>query len=221
MGKCCKCSVEILDETEYCPLCRSVLERTDEMENMYPNARVSMRKRIFFSRVYLFCILILEVILVSINSLDESLIWWSAIAGLGLLYSYMVLRYAIIGKAGYRSKVMLLAMIAVLSAIAIDFIIGYRGWSVDYVLPAGVLLTDVIILGCMIFNRRNWQSYIMWQIAMILCSLIPAALHLAGLEKNSFVSFAPLFASISIFIGTLILGGRRAGVEIRRRFHIS
>lgn len=221
MGKCCMCNVEILDETEYCPLCRSVLERTEEMQNMYPNARVSMRKRMFFSRVYLFGILILEVVLFSINAFDESLIWWSAIAGLGLLYSYMVLRYAIIGKSGYRSKVTVLSLIAILVAIASDFIIGYRGWSVDYVLPAGILLVDVVILGCMFFNRRSWQSYIMWQIMMILCSLIPVGLHLAGLEKNQFVSFAPLFGSALIFIGTMIIGGRRAAVEIARRFHIS
>ena len=161
MGKCVQCGVEVLDDTLSCPLCRSVLEQTDELENMYPNAGSAMRKRIFFSRIYLFCGILAEAVLILVNACSESMIWWSAIAGLVILYSYMVLRYAIIGKAGYRSKVTVLSLIALLSIVAADFIMGYRGWSVDYVLPAGIVLMDVSILGCMAVNRRNWQSYIM------------------------------------------------------------
>ena len=52
----------------------------------------------------------------------------------------------------------MLVLLAVLITVVVDFITGYRGWSVDYVLPAGIVLVDVVILGCMFFNRRNWQS---------------------------------------------------------------
>lgn len=220
MAKCHKCNVEILDETEFCPLCHSVLEATDALEDMYPDVRFQMRKRIFFSRVYLFCGIIAELILILINALCDSTIWWSAIAGLGILYSYTVLRYAIIGKAGYRSKTILLSMIGILSVISIDFVTGYRGWSVDYVLPSAILLMDAGILFCMIYNRRNWQSYILWQFAMILCSLIPILLNLFGLENNRFMAFAPFAVSAILFAGTMILGGRRAAVELKRRFHV-
>jgi len=221
MAKCLKCNLEILDETEYCPLCHSVLEATDALEDMYPDIRLRLRKRIIFSRIYLLCGIIAELILILINTLTDSTIWWSVITGLGILYIYMVLRYAIIGKSGYRSKIILLTMIAILGIISIDFVIGYRGWSVDYVLPAGILFIDAGILFCMIYNRRNWQSYIMWQIAMILCALIPIMLNLFKLEDNSIVAFAPFAVSTLFFIGTMILGGHRAVVELRRRFHVN
>jgi len=221
MGKCQNCNIEILDESEYCPLCRSVLAPTDELENMYPNARVAMRRRMFFCRIYLFCGIIAEAILIFINLLTDSQVLWSIISGLGILYSYMLIRYAIIGKSGYRSKVTVLSLIGILSAIAIDFVIGYRGWSIDYVLPAGIMLVDVIILWCMVYNHRNWQSYIMWQIAMILCSLIPILLYVFKLENNAILAFLPLAISVVIFIGTVIIGDRRAIVELQRRFHIN
>ena len=221
MGKCHNCKIEILDETEYCPLCRSVLEPTDALENMYPNVRLTMRKRILFSRIYLFCGLIAEIALVIINALCNSAIWWSAIAGLGILYSYMVLRYAILGQAGYRSKMIVLSMIGIASVISIDFIIGYRGWSLDYALPGVILLMDVGILVCMIINRRNWQSYIMLQISLILCSLLPILLNRFELEKNRPMAFAPLTASALLFVGTMILGGQRASTELKRRFHVN
>ena len=218
MAKCWNCNIEILDETEYCPLCQSILEPTDELENMYPDVRLKIRRLMLFSRIYLFCAILLTAILFGINTVVEAQIWWSMV-GLILFYIYLVLRYAILGKSGYRSKVTVLVILSILASIASDFATGYRGWSVDFVLPAGILLVDAIVLGCMIFNRRNWQSYIMWQLLMILCSLIPAGLCLIELEQYYHLAFLPLAVSSAIFLGTLIIGDRRARMELVRRFH--
>jgi len=145
---------------------------------------------------------------------------WSVLVGLGLLYVYTVLRYAVLGKSGYRAKTIVLVLLAVLLTVVVDFITGYRGWSVDYVASGGILLVDVIIIVLMIWNRRNWQSYLMWQIAMILFGVIPAVLYLVGLEHNFIMAFLPLIVSVFLFVGTLMIGGRRAGQELYRRFHI-
>lgn len=221
MGKCQNCSVEILDAAERCPLCHSVLDATDELENMYPDVRIKMRRLLLSSRIYLFCAILAEAVLIGINLLTDSQIWWSAITGLALLCGYTILRYAILGKAGYRAKILILALIGVSVAVATDVIIGYRGWSVDYVLPAGILLVDVIIAVYMICNHRNWQSYIMWQILMILCSFLPAILYLVELEHNQFMAFLPLAVSAALFLGTMIIGDRRARLELKRRFHVN
>ena len=220
MSKCRNCNVEILDESEFCPLCHSVLEQTDELENMYPDARLKTQKLKFATRLYLFCALVVEFLLVVIDFNGENQVHWSVLVGLGLLYVYTVLRYAVLGKSGYRAKTIVLVMLAVLLTVAVDFITGYRGWSVDYVASGGILLVDVIIIVLMIWNRRNWQSYLMWQIAMILFSVIPAVLYLMGLENNFIMAFLPLSVSAFLFLGTLIIGGRRASQELYRRFHI-
>ena len=103
--------------------------------------------------------------------------------------------------------------------MAADFVTGYRGWSVDYVMPCGILFIDVATVVIMAVNHRNWQSYIVVQLFMILCSLIPAALYLAGLENNIFFAFSPLSFSSLLFLGTMIIGDRRARLELKRRFH--
>ena len=220
MSKCRNCNVEILDETEFCPLCHSVLEQTEELENMYPDARMKTQKLKFATRLYLFCALVVEFLLIVIDFHGENQVHWSVLVGLGLLYVYTVLRYAVLGKSGYRAKTIVLVLLAVLITVVVDFITGYRGWSVDYVASGGILLVDVIIIALMIWNRRNWQSYIMWQITMILFALIPAVLYLIGLERNFIMAFLPLIVSVFLFIGTLMIGGRRAGQELYRRFHI-
>lgn len=220
MSKCRNCNVEILDESEFCPLCHSVLEQTEELENMYPDARLKTQKMKFATRLYLFCAIVVEFLLVVIDFNGENQVHWSILAGLGLLYVYTVLRYAVLGKSGYRAKTIVLVLLAVLLAVAVDFITGYRGWSVDYVASGGILAVDAIIIVLMIWNRRNWQSYVMWQIAMILFSMIPAVLYWLDLEHNVIMAFIPLVVSVFLFLGTLMIGGRRATQELYRRFHI-
>ena len=220
MSRCKQCNVEILDETERCPLCHSVLEKTVEVENMYPNVRTMTRRLALLSRIYLFVAILVEALLIYLNVLSDSEMFWSAIPGLAMLYGYLVLRYAILGKSGYKGKIIVLTMIAILMVVAIDFVVGYRGWSVNYALPSAILLVDAGILVLMCINRRNWQSYMMWQIFMILCSVVPLVLYAVGIVTAPLLALRAFAFSTALFLGTLIIGDRRARTELRRRFHV-
>ena len=220
MSRCKQCNVEILDETERCPLCHSVLEKTVEVENMYPNVRTMTRRLALLSRIYLFVAILVEALLIYLNVLSDSEMFWSAIPGLAMLYGYLVLRYAILGKSGYKGKIIVLTLIAILMVVAIDFVVGYRGWSVNYALPSAILLVDAGILILMCINRRNWQSYMMWQIFMILCSVVPLVLCAVGIVTAPLLALLAFAVSAALFLGTLIIGDRRARTELRRRFHV-
>ena len=220
MSRCKQCNVEILDETERCPLCHSVLEKTVEVENMYPNVRTMTRRLALLSRIYLFVAILVEALLIYLNVLSDSEMFWSAIPGLAVLYGYLVLRYAILGKSGYKGKIIVLTLIAILMVVAIDFVVGYRGWSVNYALPSAILLVDAGILILMCINRRNWQSYMMWQIFMILCSVVPLVLYAVGIVTAPLLALLAFAFSAALFLGTLIIGDRRARTELRRRFHV-
>ena len=220
MSRCKQCNVEILDETERCPLCHSVLEKTVEVENMYPNVRTMTRRLALLSRIYLFVAILVEALLIYLNVLSDSELFWSAIPGLAMLYGYLVLRYAILGKSGYKGKIIVLTLIAILMVVAIDFVVGYRGWSVNYALPSAILLVDAGILVLMCINRRNWQSYMMWQIFMILCSVVPLVLYAVGIVTAPILALLAFAFSTALFLGTLIIGDRRARTELRRRFHV-
>lgn len=221
MAKCRNCNIEILDESLYCPLCRTVLEADDSLENMYPNGRHLLRAYHLLSRIYLFSIILIQTVLVLVNILMESEIWWCVITGLGLLYSYLVLRYAIVGKAGHRSKAFVLILLAVLCTIAIDFVLGYRGWAVEYFLPGGIIIMDTVILICMFINRRCWHSYIVWLLSMLVCSVIPIVLLVSHLARYWYLAYMPMVFTAVILLGVFVIGGKRASDEMVRRFHIN
>ncbi len=220
MSRCKQCNIEVLDETERCPLCHSVLEPTVEVENMYPDVRIKTRRMMLLSRIYLFVAIVTEAILMVVNYYGTFETAWSLVTGLILFYGYLVIRFAILGKSGYIAKTIVLTLIAILSLIAIDFVSGYKGWSVRYVFPVAIIGIDAVILLLMIVNRRNWQSYIMWQIFMILCSFVPIILYFVGIIYVPYLALAALGTSVFLFLGTVIIGDRRARVELKRRFHI-
>ncbi|MDE6222033.1 MAG: zinc ribbon domain-containing protein [Lachnospiraceae bacterium] len=220
MSRCRQCKIEVLDEAERCPLCGTVLEPTMEVENMYPDIRVKSRKLVFISRLYLFMAVVIEIVLMDVCALSEVQSLVCIISGLVLLFGYIVLRYAILGTSGYIAKTVVLTIIAVIMLVAIDFTVGYNGWSVNYVFPSGILLIDVGILTLMIINRKNWQSYLMLQIFMVICSVVAIILSLVQIITDPIVSVIALNLSLILLLGTVIIGGRRARVELKRRFHI-
>lgn len=220
MSRCRQCNIEVLDETQRCPLCNTVLDLSVELENMYPDIRFRTKKFMLFSRIYLFLAVVIEIVLINICMYSQMRSLVFIISGLVLFYCYIVLRYAIIGKSGYIAKTIVLTITAVILLVAVDFTVGYNGWSVNYVLPSGILLIDVGILVAMIVNRKNWQSYIMLQIFMVLCSIVTQIFYFVDIVTDPVMTRIAWNASFILFLGTVIIGGRRARVELQRRFHI-
>jgi hypothetical protein len=113
-----------------------------------------------------------------------------------------------------------LVILAVVMLLGIDYLTGYRGWSLDYVVPAGILAIDLAIMILMLVNHRNWQSYMMPQLFTIVLALIPVILRLLGVIHSRYMVWIALAVSVFLFAGTLILGDRRSRTELKRRFHI-
>ncbi len=163
----------------------------------------------------------MEALFIYLDWKYDNGIRWSVITGAGFAYLYFVAKFAVLNdNAGYRSKFLALTFLGVLYVILIDFVIGYHGWSVNFVLPGGLLLVDAFILALMFINRRNWQSYIMLEIGMIFLSAVPLLLRWLNIVTETFISGFAFAVSVFLFLGTLIIGDRRARSELKRRFHV-
>ena len=221
MSRCRQCNVKILDDAQICPLCKCVVEQEEEMENAYPDIRLRARKLNLAVRIFLFAAILMEALFIYLDWKYDNCIRWSVITGAGFAYLYFVAKFAVLNdNAGYRSKFLALTFLGVLYVILIDFVIGYHGWSVNFVLPGGLLLVDAFILALMFINRRNWQSYIMLEIGMIFLSAVPLLLRWLNIVTETFISGFAFAVSVFLFLGTLIIGDRRARSELKRRFHV-
>ncbi|MCI5856142.1 MAG: DUF6320 domain-containing protein [Agathobacter sp.] len=221
MSRCNNCKIQITDETDKCPFCRCVLEKDEgQTQDKYPEAWVVARRFHLLENIVLFLSILIEAVLVYINYVVTPFFAWSLIVGLVLLYANVVLRLAVIGKSGYMFKTICLVLMTVIILIAIDYLTGYNRWSLNYVMPAGILFMDIGILVLMIVNHRNWQSYMMAQLFTIVLSIIPIILLEIGEVTFSYLTIIAFAVSVFIFLGTLIIGDQRAKTELKRRFHI-
>ena len=221
MSKCKQCGVIVRDDTQVCPLCKCVLDVDAEAENKYPDIWAKNHVMKLLIRIYLFVAIVTESLLIYLNYYYFNGLYWSVIVGVVLAYIYLTLAYTVsYSRSGYRMKIIVGVAGGILLLNVIDHVLGNNGWSIDYAFPAALLAVDVTILFLIIFNRRNWQSYLSFQIAMILFSLIPVILHLLGYVRVPILAYLALAVAVFLFLGTVIIGGKRATTELKRRFHV-
>lgn len=221
MSKCRNCKIKILDDTSICPLCHCVVEQDETAPlERYPNVWIMEKRFALFVRIYLFLAVAVEALLVYINVCYTDGIWWSAITAGIFIYVFLVLRIGVQNDSGYRSKIIWLTVFAILLIYMIDKVLGYQGWSLNYVLPSGVILLNAAIVVLMIINWRNWPSYLLFQLFCIVCSMLPIFLWKKGYITKPFLSEAALSISLLLFLGTFIIGGGKARAELKRRFHV-
>lgn len=225
MRYCKNCKITIIDDSEHCPFCRCVTDNSDIKEGVsggiggYPDAVALVRRHRFLANLFLFISIVIGTICVIIDMQVESQFAWSLIVILGLIYGNTILQFAIIGRSSYRGKVLLLTIMGILIGYGIDEITGFKGWSINYVFPAGILFLDLGIMILMIVNRRNWQSYMMTQILVIFFCLCTLILYFLGFITHPLLMQLSILISVLLFLGTLILGDVRARSELKRRFH--
>ena len=104
--------------------------------------------------------------------------------------------------------------------MVIDASFGFYRWSVNYVLPGTLFLINLILIILVFANRRGWSGYMIYQILMIFIGLIPFGLIKLNIVTAPVLSQIAFLSSVILFLGTLIIGGRTAVNELKRRFHL-
>lgn len=220
MNKCNYCNVKIIDATDHCPLCGSVIDTKEVGESRYPNVLKKEKSISFIFRLVLFISIITTIVCVGINYSIEANVKWSLIVAFSFMYLLLILYVFVRENAGYRVRTFSICAAGLILVIAIDYLLGAKRWSVNYVFPSLIILLDIALLVLMIVNHRNWQSYILILICMVLISIVPIILYALNVVTVPYVAQIALIFSLMITLGTLILGGPRVKNELYRRFHI-
>jgi hypothetical protein len=196
------------------------LEQTADVENFYPNVRIITKRHHFWLRIYAFLAIVVETLLLYINyqTFDGSL--WSVVTGVVLLYAFIAFAFSFKDDMYDTFKSMILIVTAIFGIILIDVLTGFDGWSLNYFLPGGIILLNTGIVVAMLINIRNWQSYMMIELLTIIWSIVPFIFYKISVLTNINVSLIACAYSAFMFLGTIIIGGKRASTELKRRFHV-
>lgn len=238
MAKCIRCNVFINDETEICPLCHNPLSFSGgdgaaaeagqsgssseyiKEKNTYPKARratkLTVAKSISFVVLVVVCMLLIEIDL----TFFEGFIWFP-IPVAAIIYAYLIFRYGVIAGGSHQAKIIILTTFGVLFAILVDYVTGFHRWSVNYIIPAGILAADLVMIISMIINRRNRQSYVVPMLVIIVISLVPELLWWIGIITKPMLSWIAMIVTISVGFASMLVNEYRSLNELKRRFHIN
>lgn len=239
MSRCDRCKIEIKDHAVACPLCHGVIKRENakgqekqtadadslavdntQVTDFYPDVNPAMRKLVLILKIIIFLAIIAEGIMLVVNFNVNPDIKWSLITGVALFYGCFVLGVTLLHNRSLRNKILVQLLVGILAMIAIDFVLGYKGWSLSFGAPIAILAAELMVVVFMIVYHNRWQSYLFLQIALVLISLLFMILAFANVFKFKVLVFVAATVTSLILIGLILFGGRRAGDELKERFRI-
>lgn len=186
----------------------------------YPDVKGASRKYRLLENIILFLSIVGQIVLTTVDYMTDQGINWSVIVLLVVIYANVTLRLAIVGRNGYIFKIVSTFVFTVLFLEGIDLLTGASGWALTFVFPSAILAMVLATIILMIVNIRNWQSYMMMQLFLVLMSVIAMILVAVKVIWFPYLAMGAMGASLFLFLGTLIIGDKRARTELKRRFHI-
>lgn len=162
----------------------------------------------------------IAIILVLINKLTTPTIPWAALANAGILYSWVVVIYAIKKNINIAGHV-LLQLIALSSlTIYIDYVLGMKGWSINLAIPIMIMIANLTMLVLTIVSYKKYMKYAMCQLVIVLLSMLPVLLVTEHIVEDKMLSIVATGISVLNFLLCLMLAARDIKEAILRKFHI-
>ena len=145
---------------------------------------------------------------------------WSLVSTGAIIYFLLTMRFALRQHTNPAAKIMVQTIATQFLCLLADCVWGYHGWAVNYAIPSLLILADGLNSTLMVIHHMSWQSYLIFQVEYVLIALLLIGLCLGGLVAKPMLSVIAVIVSVSILIGSLLLGKKKARTELKRRFRI-
>ena len=171
-----------------------------ELKNDFPGCgeqqRLERKENQRIVQTFSFLCLAVAVICGMINIMAAGTLNWFWFAGAGCVCAWLVVMVAYSKRRNIlKNEIWQLLLISVI-AILWDRFTGWRGWSVDFILPFGVLSVQFSVPVIARVNRLKREEYLFYLVQACIAGLIPMILAWTGVVK--FVYPSVICAGISI-----------------------
>lgn len=226
MKECNACRICVANPHQaFCPLCGEELTEGAAPacalpRNPYPDLAGRLVQYNFIMRLLLFLTLLGCGISVLVNLLAAPGFLWCLIVIAAAGYCWLIIPPLLRRGVNYATRVVWQVLFTSALVVALDFIIGYQGWSVTFVIPsllnAGILALALLAA----INRTNWVQYVFAQVLVGVFSFVPLVLYLFGISQNLVMVLVTSCLGLASILITLVFGDRTIKSEFKRRFHM-
>lgn len=186
---------------------------------LYPKI-LNIEKGKIIKKILLLVSVIISIVLVVINFCIDSTNKWSLLCIVGIIYVWFTTLYSLKRNVNIASHVMIQMICITALTLAIDYILGYEGWSITLAIPIIIMIGNVTLLILTIVSRKKYIKYAIYQIIIFILSMIPLILMKYSIQNYNFPTIISSSIAGATLCLTLILCGRDLYKDIIRRFHI-
>lgn len=187
--------------------------------SLYPNIS-NIQKSKTITQLLMATSILIGAVCLLINTLVPTRFPWAILVILGLIYIWITVLYAINKNVNIARHVMIQMVCISLLLLAIDNLIGYRGWSLRLAIPIAIMVANTTMCILTIVARKRYMSYAIYQIFIFLLSMLPIIISsIQDSEISIFIILATGIALLSLIL-TILLCGKEMKEELNRRLHI-
>lgn len=223
MKYCVKCKLSVAGEPSQCPLCQGVLSERGEPDTrgeIFPVIPSVLRRHSLFFRILMMVSVAAAVICLIVNLILPQHGWWSLFVLAGLACGWISLTVAI----HYRRNIpkSMLYQIVVVSALAWlwDYFTGWRGWSIDYVIPIMCVVAMLVLAVTARVFKLNLGSFIIYITIAALFGIVPVVFYARGMLTVVYPSLICVAGSVISLAALMIFEGENMRAELKRRLHL-
>ena len=221
MKYCNKCNVIIENDVESCPLCgKKVLKHKGVSEHDFPVQKTIKENVLRQSRKILsFIFIVLLGINVILNIIFSYNMIWAPYSIFLLFYVHLIIKAAMLSYKNIGSIVMMNVYMLSIILFTIDMLLGFSGWSVDFVIPL-VTLAGIMALVIFLFIKpTKFLNYFIYMLIIASFGMTQLIFLWTNIVTVRTPTIVGSFISLITIIGMLIFGDRKARHELMKRFH--
>lgn len=186
---------------------------------IYPQ-KISAKKTDKLIKIFLLVSIAIGLILIIINKLVTPNLHWAAIANAGIIYGWVTVIYSIKKKANIAGHVLIQAIAISVLTWYIDYVLGFKGWSLDLAIPIIIIIANITMLILTIVSYKKYLRYAFYQLIIFFFSMLPLYFLYENMMQNKVMCFVATGISILNFVLSLILCKKDVKDVIIRKFHM-
>lgn len=222
MQYCNHCIVNIKDNKDKCPLCGNVLPELiiDDIEgNTFPIIPPFFESNMIL-KIMMFISLSAIVISFSIDFLFPSIINWPLLFVFGIISAWLGLYFII--RKGYHIPKKIIWQVIIISTLSIfwDWKTGWRGWSLDYVIPITIVSAMIIMYVTAKVFRLSTRDYITYSLIDGFFGIVPVLFIVFNWVNVIYPSIISISVSVISLAAIFIFQGDSIKAELDKRMHI-
>lgn len=221
MRYCNSCKVTVTGARERCPLCQNLLSGEPEPETeVFPQLKAPRYSRMLLYKLVHLAAITAMVVCLAVNWMFPGPGWWSLFACAGILSAWVTTVVGISQRRNIIKNITWQLFLISALTVVMDSVTGWRGWSLDYVLPCLCVAAMASMLVLSLAMHLPSNEYLVNLILAAVYGILPIIFLLTDLVNIVYPSVICVALSVILVASLWIFEGKSMRRELKKKFHL-